>query len=71
MEIQASAGASMLAQSLKNESFDEQVVSKTMDYINSEANRSGSGKTDANDDFQTSVLSAGLTDKGNAINKLI
>jgi hypothetical protein len=71
MEIQASSNASLMAQTHKNESFGEQVVSKTLDYMHSEANRFGSGKTDSDYDFQKSVLSAGFGGKGNAINQLV
>ena len=67
MEIQSSASAPLMAQTLQNDSFGAQVVDKTLEYMNSNNNRFGSGSKDADYDFQTKVLSAGFTGKGTTI----
>ena len=44
--------------------FGAQVVTKTLDYMNSDQN----GSTDSDYDFQKSVLGAAFTDKGTLTN---
>ncbi len=59
-------------QSSDNGSFGDQVVSKTLETMNSNANQAGdSGKMDSGFDFQTSVLSSGMSGKGNSISKMV
>lgn len=65
MEITSSAATEVQAQSMAKSTFDAQVVTKTLDYMNN----SNSGDTGSDYQFQTQVLEAAMT--GSIINELV
>lgn len=69
MEIQSGIGVAQMAQSMSKETFGAQVVTKTLDYLNE--NNNSSGSTNADYDFQKSVLQAAITGESTAIDKLV
>ncbi|WP_028575088.1 hypothetical protein [Desulfonatronovibrio hydrogenovorans] len=69
MEIQSDSGMAQASQAMTRETFGAQVVTKTLDYMNTSNHFSGS--TDADYDFQQKVLSAAFADQGTLINKLV
>ncbi|MFP4237548.1 MAG: hypothetical protein ACLFRQ_08410 [Desulfonatronovibrio sp.] len=69
MEIQSDIGVVQMAQSMSKETFGAQVVTKTLDELNT--NNNSSGSTDSDYDFQKSVLQAAVTGESTAIDKLV
>lgn len=64
MDALSSASAGMLANSLEKQSFNAQLVSKTLDYMNMGSGMGAMSSKNADYDFQTNVLSAAFTGKG-------
>lgn len=71
MEIQSGAGLDVMAQSISKETFGAQLVTKTIDNMNTNNKFSGSGSTDADYDFQKSVLTGAYMGESSIINKLV
>ncbi|MFP4398332.1 MAG: hypothetical protein ACLFPY_09650 [Desulfonatronovibrio sp.] len=69
MEIQSDIGVVQMAQSMSKETFGAQVVTKTLDDLNT--NNNSSGSKDSDYDFQKSVLQAAVTGESTAIDKLV
>lgn len=67
-----SAGFAMASATaaMNSQTFGAQVVSKTLDYMNS-GSGAGMSSQAADYDFQTSVLSAAYTGKGSLANNMV
>ncbi len=69
MEIQSDAGLALMAQSISKASFGAQLVTKTIDYMNT--NNKFGGSTDADYDFQKTVLSGAYMGESSIIDKMV
>lgn len=69
MEIQSETGLSLMAQPTTREAFDAQLVTKTIDHMNTNS-KSGVAR-DADYDFQKTVLSGAYLGESSIINKLV
>lgn len=67
MEIQSGAGASLMAQSLANETFGAQLVTRTLDHLNT--NKSGS--SDIHYEDNKAILQAGFMQKNSIVDKMV
>ena len=69
MEIQASSEMAAMANTVSKATFGAEVVTKTLDYMNTK-NGFG-GTTSADYDFQKSVLSGAYSDHSKFIDKMV